>query len=137
MIDRLDDNSQAVTFSQPIEKEVVREKNEALIMDIVTQSHGVLCSLDIAATKLLCIDKKQRRRVPWNCDMTFGTNFKIKIASYVYVSVPNWFSIDFRIDSMKIVCNRSKIKMSWPHGRHAQQTVNHVKLALKITVVMI
>lgn len=88
MVDEPDKENQAetVVFSQSMEKDRIKEKSEALIMDIVKQANGSLCSLDEAVAKLMYVDKKQRRRMPWNCDLTFGTMFTIKIAGYIYVS---------------------------------------------------
>lgn len=79
--------AETVTFSQAIEKDSTKEKSEALIMDIVKQTNGSLCNLDEAVVKLMYVDKKQKRRMPWNCDLTFGTAFTIKIAAYIYVRV--------------------------------------------------
>lgn len=69
-----------------MQKDKIKEKSEGLIMDIVKQANGSLCNLDEAVAKLMFVDKKQRRRMPWNCDLTFGTTFTIKIAAYIYVS---------------------------------------------------
>lgn len=80
-----DGQAETVVFSQPAEKDPIREKNEALIMDIVKQTNGSLCNLDEVVAKLVYVDKKQRRRMPWNCDLTFGTTLTIKIAAYIYV----------------------------------------------------
>lgn len=74
-----------VTFSQALEKDSTKEKSEALIMDIVKQTNGSLCNLDEAVVKLMYVDKKQKRRMPWNVDLTFGTALTIKIAAYIYV----------------------------------------------------
>lgn len=79
--------AETVVFSQTMEKDSTKEKSEALIMDIVKQSNGSLCNLDEAVVKLLYVDKKQRRRMPWNCDLTFGTTLTIKIAAYIYVRI--------------------------------------------------
>lgn len=87
MVDEPSTNNQAetVVFSQSVEKDSTKEKSEALIMDIVKQTNGSLCNLDEAVAKLMYVDKKERRRVPWNCDLTFGTTLTIKIAAYIYV----------------------------------------------------
>lgn len=87
MIDEPSASNQAdtVTFSQSLEKDSTKEKSEALIMDIVKQTNGSLCNLDEAVVKLMYVDKKQKRRMPWNVDLTFGTALTIKIAAYIYV----------------------------------------------------
>lgn len=81
-----ENQAESVTFSQSMEKDQIKEKSQALIMEIVKSSNGSLCSLDEALTKLMYVDKKQRRRMPWNCELTFGTKLAIKIAAYIYVS---------------------------------------------------
>lgn len=87
VIDQPDKSNQVevVTFSQSVEKDVVREKNEAIIMNIVKQSNGLLCSLDEAAAKLMYVDQKQRRSMPWNCDLEIGSHVTVKIATYIYI----------------------------------------------------
>lgn len=82
----MENDAETVAFSQSMEKDPTKEKCEALIMDIVKQANGSLCNLDEAVAKLMYVDKKQRRRMPWNSDLTFGTLFTIKIAAYIYVS---------------------------------------------------
>lgn len=73
-------------FSQTNAKNNLRKKGESLITDIVDQTNGSLCSFNEAIPQLVYFDKKQRRRVPWNCDLDIGTNLQIKIAAYIFVS---------------------------------------------------
>lgn len=68
-------------------KDKIREKSEELILEIVKNTNGVLCSLEEAVSKLIYIDKKHRRRMPWNCDLTIGSKLAIKISTFIYVSV--------------------------------------------------
>lgn len=70
-----------------MEKDKYREKNEALILHIVQQTNGLLCSLDEAVSKLIYIDKKQKLRMPWNCDLTIGSKFAIKTSAIIYVRI--------------------------------------------------
>lgn len=85
----IDDETQVeyATFSQQLAKDPNREKGETLIKEIVLQTNGVLCSFDEAMPKLMYMEKKQKRRMPWNCDLTIGSNVSIKIAAYIYVSI--------------------------------------------------
>lgn len=121
VIDQSDEHTQAaaVTFSQSTNKDEITKKSEALIMDIVKQSDGILCSLDEAAARLMYVDNQHRRRVPWNCDLLFGTTFAVKIAAYIYVSyIWNGFVfvddfstvIDLIFCFCKLLINRLKIK---------------------------
>lgn len=85
-------------FFQAFGKDKIQEKSENLIKEIVLQTDGVLCSLDEAIAKLIYVDKKSRKRMPWNCDLTFGSQMAIKISAYIYVSRSfsirfNWFRI--------------------------------------------
>lgn len=74
------------SFSQKINKDKIQQQSEAVILDIVKQTNGVLCGLDEAASKLIYFDKKKKRRVPWNCDLTISSKLAIKISAYIYVS---------------------------------------------------
>lgn len=56
-------------------------------MKIVQSTDGALCGLDEAVYKQIYMDKKQRRRVPWNCDLTIGSKLSVKISAYIYVSM--------------------------------------------------
>lgn len=73
-------------FSQGLGKDKIQEKAENLIKDIVVNTDGILCSIDDAASKLSYVDKKSRKRMPWNCDLTIGSLLTIKISAYIYVS---------------------------------------------------
>lgn len=76
------------TFSQMPEKKTKdREKNESLIKEILGESNGVLCSFEEAMAKLIYLEKRNKRRVPWNADLTIGSKFTVKIAAYISVSV--------------------------------------------------
>lgn len=75
------------TFSQMPQKTKDREKNESLIKKILCESNGVLCSFDEAMAKLIYLEKRNKKRVPWNADLTIGSKFTIKIAAYISVSV--------------------------------------------------
>ncbi|XP_055297280.1 X-ray repair cross-complementing protein 5 [Sitodiplosis mosellana] len=80
-----DSEDQYANFSQAMGKDKVQEHSERLIKQIVMQSDGVLCSIDEAAAKLIYVDKKQRRRVPWKVDLTIGSNLAIKVSAFIYV----------------------------------------------------
>lgn len=67
-------------------KDRVREKNEKVLNDLIEQCDGVMWSFSEAIPQLIYFDKKQRRRMPWNCDLEIGQSFFIKIAAYIYVS---------------------------------------------------
>lgn len=84
----MDQNSeeQFANFSQAQGKSLKQQESERLILQIVEQSDGILCSIDEAAEKLTYVDKKQRRRVPWKTDLTIGSNLSIKISAFIYVS---------------------------------------------------
>lgn len=75
------------SFSQSLSKSKskMQEHSEELIKEIVLQSNGILSSIDDVITKLIFVDKKRKRRVPWNADLTIGTKFSIKISAYIYV----------------------------------------------------
>lgn len=96
MIGEIDanDQSDSASFSQDAGKDKIRQKNEELIIDIVKQTNGTLCSLDEAVSKLIYVDKMQRKRVPWQCDLTIGSNVAIKISAYIYVSIRNTILFD-------------------------------------------
>lgn len=83
-----DDDEQAEypVFSQTITKNTVRKKSESIFMGLIERCDGTLCSFSEAIPQLVYFDKKQRRRVAWNCDLEIGQNFAIKIAAYIYVS---------------------------------------------------
>lgn len=83
-----DDNEQSEysVFSQTIPKNTARKKSESICMELIEQCDGVLCSFSAAIPQLVYFDKKQRRRVAWNCDLEIGENFSIKIAAYIFVS---------------------------------------------------
>lgn len=82
-----DSEDQYANFSQTVGKGMKQERCEKLIKEIVMQSDGVLCNIDEAVAKLIYVDKKQRKRMPWKCDLTLGTQLAIKIAAYIYVSI--------------------------------------------------
>lgn len=82
-----DSEDQYAKFSQAIGKDKMQERSEQLIMNIVTQSDSVLCSIDEATAKLIYVDKKQRRRVPWKVDLTIGSDLAIKVSAFIYVSM--------------------------------------------------
>lgn len=77
-------------FSQTITKNSARKKSESIFMELIERCDGTLCSFSEALPQLVYFDKKQRRRVPWNCDLEIGQNFGIKIAAYIYVSDLVW-----------------------------------------------
>lgn len=85
-VDQGGSQDQYANFSQIVGKDKKQEQSEKLILQIVMETDGVLCSIDEAVAKFIYIDKKQRKRVPWKCDLTFGTHFAIKISAYIYVS---------------------------------------------------
>lgn len=68
------------------QKSKERKTGEQLIKEIVGNSNGILCSFDEAMSKLIYLDKRHRRRVPWNADFTIGTKLTIKVAAFIYVS---------------------------------------------------
>lgn len=59
--------------------------SEKLIKELVIKTDGVLCCLDDAVAKLIYVDKKQRRRMPWNADFSIGSKITIKISAFIYV----------------------------------------------------
>lgn len=89
VIYEMDDSNknENATFSQMPEKTKNRQKGESLIKTILCESNGVLCSFEEAMVKLLYLEKRNKRRLPWNADLTIGSTFSIKIAAYIYVSV--------------------------------------------------
>lgn len=81
------DKNENATFSQMQQKTKNRDKNECLIKKILCESNGVLCSFEDAMAKLIYLEKRTKRRVPWNAELTVGNQFSIKIAAYISVSV--------------------------------------------------
>lgn len=81
-----DDQFEYPVFSQSIAKDKVRKKSEAVFVELAERCDGVLCSFSGAIPQLVYFDKKNRRRMPWNCDLEIGQNFVIKIAAYIFVS---------------------------------------------------
>lgn len=75
------------TFSQMSQKSKNRETGQSLIKQILCESNGVLCSFEEAMAKLIYLEKRNKRRVPWNVDLTIGSLFSVKIAAYISVSV--------------------------------------------------
>lgn len=49
------------------------------------QTNGVLCTFNEAIQQLIFFENKQRRRVPWNCDLEIGTKLRFPIAAYIMV----------------------------------------------------
>lgn len=80
-----DSEDQYANFSQAIDKNSTQERSERLIKQIVMDTDGALCSIDDAFSKLIYVDKRQRRRVPWKADLTIGSVFSIKISAFIYV----------------------------------------------------
>lgn len=91
VVSEVDENSEDqleyASFSQKIGKSQERAKGERLILKIVSDTDGMLCSLDEALTKLIYVDKKKKRRVPWNCDLSIGSSLKIRISAFIYVRI--------------------------------------------------
>lgn len=75
------------TFSQIPQKTKNRENGESIIKKILSETDGVLCSFEEAMAKLIYLEKRNKRRVPWNTDLTIGSKFSIKIAAFISVSV--------------------------------------------------
>lgn len=82
-----EDQLEYASFSQTMSKSQNRADGEKWIMKIVSATDGILCSLDEAIARLIYVDKKQRRRMPWNCDLSIGKLLKIKISAYIYVCI--------------------------------------------------
>lgn len=93
-----DEQPEYPVFSQTITKNSARKKSESIFMELIERCDGTLCSFSEALPQLVYFDKKQRRRIPWNCDLEIGQDFGIKIAAYIYVSDPS-----LKSDALKIV----------------------------------
>lgn len=91
VVSEVDENSEDqleyASFSQNIGKSQERAKGERLILKIVSDTDGMLCGLDEVLTKLIYVDKKKKRRVPWNCDLSIGSILKIRISAFIYVRI--------------------------------------------------
>lgn len=78
--------------------------NSSLI-DLIRRCDGTLYSLTEAIQHFKYFDKKQTRRVPWNCNLEIEGNLVIKIAAYVYVSKSKYTEKNISIlDQDHIVC---------------------------------
>lgn len=91
VVNELDVNSEDqlefASFSQTTSKSQQQADSEKLILQIVSKTDGCLCGLDEALTKLIYVDKKHRRRMPWNSELSIGSLLNIKVSAYIYVSV--------------------------------------------------
>lgn len=78
----------------------------------IFQTDGALCSFDEAIQQLVYYEQKQKRRMPWNCDLEISKLLQIKIAAYIYVSLTNahqHFTLNLiysRITFSNIPCQR-------------------------------
>lgn len=122
-IDYVEDGDQLEypVFSQSVAKDKVREKSEAILRELLERSDGALCCFTDAIPQLVYYDKKQRRRVPWNCDLEVGQRFSIKIAAYIFVSETKIPS-NYLLHLWHFFVSFAKTK-SRSHGSRAGQTV--------------
>lgn len=77
-----DEHPERPVFSQTIAKGAIRKHSESILTELIKQCDGTLGSF----SEFTYGDKRQTRKIPWNCDLEIGKNFVIKTASYVYVS---------------------------------------------------
>lgn len=83
-----------MTFSQNRNVSDVQRESENLIEKIIDETDGILCGFQDAITKLIYFPKKKVRGTPWNATLSIGSDIKLNISSYIYItddkSIPSW-----------------------------------------------
>lgn len=68
-----------------------------MFTEVVEKVNGYLCHIDLAETQLLTFEKKKSRPMPWNADLSIGSELRIKISAYVSVQEEK-FLASFKTD---------------------------------------
>jgi len=66
-------------------KTAVQKANEDIIGQLVQETDGMICSLDLAIESFLYKNKKGKKPTPWKVCFTIGPDIKINTCGYVYL----------------------------------------------------
>lgn len=91
------DQLKSSQFSQNLQSSVDL-KSQQLIENVIEETGGFLCNVEMAESQLLFFQKKQNRAMPWNATLTIGSKFQIDVSSYVSVQDEK-FLASFKIES--------------------------------------
>ena len=79
------ENIKTSQFTQTASQASTQTKSQKVFTNIIEQTGGQLCHIDLAESQLLTIQKKKTRAVPWNTTLTIGSDLKIAVSGYVKV----------------------------------------------------
>lgn len=85
-------------FSQNQIQSSTQMSSQQLFNNVIDQVGGYLCHIDHAEAQLLTFQKKTSRAMPWNSQLTIGSNLKINISAYVSIQEEK-FLAPFKTDS--------------------------------------
>jgi len=74
------------TLSFPVKpRTAIQKANEEIVGQLVQETDGMICSLDLAIQTFLYKNKKGKKGTPWKVCFTIGPDIKINTCGYVYV----------------------------------------------------
>ena len=78
--------SKSKTLSFPAKpRTAIQKANEEIIGQLVQETEGMICSLELAIQTFLYKNKKGKKGTPWKVCFTIGPDIKINTCGYVYV----------------------------------------------------
>ncbi|XP_055681536.1 X-ray repair cross-complementing protein 5 [Lutzomyia longipalpis] len=80
----------SVAFSQAEDKSPWQKVHEEAIEKLIDEVDGIFCTFTNALNQLTYFQQKKTRAMPWNCDLTIGSELKIRISSYLYTKRPSY-----------------------------------------------
>lgn len=77
------DNLESTQFSQHPFKSSNQTNSERLFKEVIEKVDGYLAHIDLAEQQLLRFDKKKTKPMPWNAELSIGSELRIKVSAFV------------------------------------------------------